>query len=178
MFTTDGIRNVPVTGEAVLDFDGSRVTLDRFDVSFEGVALIGVIAADAAIAVTGGAGDLIDNLLRFDQASLLQVAFLGCESPFAALCDAIAAPGVRDLGPLVLNDFVFDLDGSFTTAQDFPGAIAIGVSGMSSEGDVRGGLVLRAVPLVPEPSAVGLSGAALALLALVSTRSRRRAYAR
>src|SRR5262245_1711603 len=103
-FTTDGIRNVPVTGEAVLDFDGTRVTLDRFDVSFEGVAILNVIAADAAIGVTGGAGDLIDNLLTFDTASLLRVSFLGCESPVsAALCAAVAPPGVRDLGPLVLN---------------------------------------------------------------------------
>jgi hypothetical protein len=178
--TTDGVTNVAVTGEAVLNFDGSRVTLEQFDVSFDGVAINGVIAVDAAIGVIGGAGGLIGNVLTFDVASLSRVSILACTSPVgAAFCDAVAPLGVREFGPFVLSDFVFDADGNFSTAQNIPGAIPIGVSGMpglasmaSATSDVGGGLILRATRVVPEPSTLGLLGAALALFTWVSTRRR------
>ena len=175
------LQNVPVTGTATLDFDGSRVTLTEFSVSFEGlgeVELMGLLSLDGSLSVSGGAGLLSGNVLSFDDPSFAALT-LTCNGR-QHLCDIfgpgtiVGVPkpsGMR--GPFLLASFVFDADGSFTTVQDFERLLPIGVS--SAPGSPAGasflGVTLRATQ-VPEPAALHLVG--LALLAIASVRARRR----
>ena len=169
-----GITNVPIMGEALLTFDGSRVQLDRLDVSFSGVDLFSLAHFDASLQVTGGAGTLMDGVLAFDMESLLAVDLV-CRSTLPEIC-AIAA-GSGELQAFILNDLVFDLDGSFTTRQDFGGGFPIGAGGSTGLGDPSGRLVpgvALTARQVPEPTALGLA-ATLALFLAASAWARRRA---
>jgi hypothetical protein len=166
------VIDVPIEGRATLDFDGSRVTLTELEVSFDGLAAPPFrITLDGDLSVIGGAGDLSDGVLRFDESSRVEL-LLGCIGDLS-LCAAFAGPGSTEVpalltrGPFVLNDFVFDAGGGFTTVQSFADLLPIGTAGLpagvAADAGSGGTFRLRAVQ-VPEPAPLGLL--ALGLLGL------------
>jgi hypothetical protein len=162
------VIDVPIQGSATLDFDGARVSVVELELSFRDLAAPPFqVVFSGDLSVNGGAGLLDGGTLRFDQTSLASL-LLDCKG--GSLCSTFA-PGselgmrsLQEADPFLLNDFVFDAEGNFSTAQTFDDLLPIGVrSGSmlaaleSSAEETGGGLSirLRAVQ-VPEPAELGL----------------------
>jgi hypothetical protein len=166
------IVDVPVQGRATLDFDGARVTVLEFEISFQDlVSPPFMFSIDGVLTVEGGSGLRNDEILRFDQPSF---AVLDAQCTGSSACDAFVGREPIRRGPALLADFVFDASGGFTTSQRFDGLLPIGVGGdvgMGGSPGARVGLTLQATA-VPEPSQLGLLLTALLALARLRFRVR------
>jgi hypothetical protein len=171
------LEDVPINGTATLDFQGSRVTLTEFSISFADLGrteIMGLLFLDGSLSVTGGSGLLGGNVLAFDgpSSAALTITCNGrqdfCDLLGPGTIVGVPKPG-GTRGPFLLADFVFDAAGNFTTVQDFEKLLPIGLAGVGASDPPTLAVSLRATQ-VPEPSALSLLG--LALLGIASARAR------
>lgn len=181
------LTEVPISGTATLDFQGSRVTLTELSLSFEGLGeqeSRGLLFLNGGLSVSGGGGLRSGSVLSFEDPSFaaLTLTCFGRQDFCSAVLGSDSMLGVPKLsgmrGPFVLDSFAFDADGNFTTMQDFERLLPIGVSTgtASMAGASFLGVRLSATRVqVSEPTELHLAGLALLWVASLRTRPRRAA---